>query len=405
MKILQINTVCGTGSTGRIAVDLYHAVIQAGHDCFIAYGRGSAPSGVKSYRIGSDFDMHHHALMTRITDKTGLYSSAATKKFLKTIDGYAPDIIHLHNLHGYYINLEMLFSHLSKINKPIVWTLHDCWAFTGHCAFFDYADCGKWRTGCHDCPQKASYPKSILLDNSEWNYTNKRRLFTSVENMTSVTPSAWLADLVRESFLGKYKVQVIQNGIDLDIFKPTDGYFREKHGLEDKFIVLGVANIWDRRKGLDDFDKLSALLEDSFRIVLLGLDEAQLRDLPKNILGFERTSSVSELAEIYTAADVYVNTSVEESMGLTTVEALACGTPVVVYNATAVPESVDDSVGIVVEKGDASALHNAILEVKNKAPFSKEACIKRAMLYNKVEKYEEYLEVYQIRNSEFGIRN
>jgi len=397
MKILHINTVCGTGSTGRIVVDLYSVAEEKGHECFVAYGRGSAPSGINSCRIGNDFDMYYHALMTRITDKTGFYSTSATKNLIKIIDDYSPDIIHLHNLHGYYVNLEILFNYLTKINMPIIWTLHDCWAFTGHCAYFDYADCDRWKTGCFECPQKNSYPTSILLDNSKWNYEQKRKLFTSPENMTIVTPSVWLAGLVRESFFGKYDVQVINNGIDLEIFKPTPSDFREKNNLADKFIVLGVANIWDKRKGLHDFIELSKLLDESYRIVLVGLSEKQIKTLPRNILGIERTSSISELAEIYTAADVYVNTSVEETMGLTTVEALACATKVVVYDATATPECVDADVGIVVAKNDVAALFDAIKSIKDKKLFEKDACINKAMLYNKNDKYGEYLKLYEAR--------
>ena len=394
MKVLQINTVCGTGSTGRIAVDLYKALESKEHECLIAYGRGNAPDGIKSYRVGNDADMHYHALMTRITDKTGFYSTKATEKLIKIIAEYTPDIIHLHNLHGYYINLEILFNYLAKINKPIVWTLHDCWAFTGHCAYFDYVNCSKWKTGCFECPQKKNYPKSILFDNSRWNYKKKRKLFSSPEDMIIVTPSAWLAGLVRESFLGKYYVQVINNGIDLELFKPTVSNFREKHNLTDKFIILGVANTWDRRKGLDDFIELSKLLDDSYKIVLVGLSSKQIKNLPNNILGLERTSSITELAEIYTAADIYVNSGVEETMGLTTVEALACGTPVVVYNATAVPECVDSSVGFVIEKNNISALLDAINIMQSENLFDKKACIEKAGLYNKAIKYGKYLDVY-----------
>jgi len=394
MRVLQINTVNGTGSTGRIVVDLYKALENKGHSCFIAYGRGESPEGINSYKISTSPDTHIHALKTRITDKTGFYSAYATSRFLGKIDAFDPDIIHLHNLHGYYINIEILFDYLRHIKKPVVWTLHDCWAFTGHCAYFDYVKCEKWKTGCYSCPQKKNYPKSILLDNSKWNYKQKRQLFTSVENMTIVTPSSWLAGLVKESFLGKYDVRVINNGIDLDIFKPSVNDYRKKHELKDIFIILGVANIWDKRKGLDDFIKLSRLLEDTYKIVLVGLSEKQLKTIPENIIGIEKTNNITKLAEIYSIADVYVNAGVEETMGLTTVEALACGIPVVVYDATAIPECVDESVGFIVEKNNIQALAEAIKLTKNMNPFNKNSCITKAKSYNKQNKYKEYLDLY-----------
>ena len=395
MKILQINTVCGTGSTGRIAVDLYRTLEEKGHECVIAYGRKTAPDGIKSYRIGSDFDMYYHALMTRITDRTGFYSVDATKKFIKQIDLYNPDVIHLHNVHGYYINIKILFEYLSKANKSVVWTLHDCWTFTGHCSYFDYVGCDKWKTGCFDCPQKKEYPKSVIFDKSKWNYEQKKKIFTSVKDMTLVPPSKWLADLVKQSFLGKYPVKVINNGIDLDVFKPTESNFREQHKLLDKFIVLGVASKWDRRKGLDDFIELSKMLNEDYKIVLVGLNDKQMQNLPENILGFMRTESVKELAEIYTAADVFVNPSVEETQGLTTIEALACGTTVVVYNATAIPESVDADCGVVVEKGNVNGLKKAIEEIEQSGKFSRESCLDRAKLYDKQDKFGEYVRLYE----------
>jgi glycosyltransferase involved in cell wall biosynthesis len=400
MKVLQINTVCGTGSTGRIATDLYEILLSHGHDCFIGYGRGSAPENIKSYRISSDIDLHYHALMTRITDKTGFYSKNATRIFIDKIHQYNPDIIHLHNLHGYYINLEMLFKYLSVTDKPVVWTLHDCWAFTGHCIYFDYIGCEKWKTECDKCPQKKEYPKSCMLDNSKWNYQQKKRLFTSVKNMTIITPSIWLADMVKQSFLKKYPVNVINNGIDLNTFKPFESDFKVRYNLSDKYMILGVANVWDKRKGLNDFIELSKMLDDSYKIVLIGLSEKQIKNLPVNILGLTRTYDTQELVEIYSIADVFVNPSVEETMGLTTVEALACGTPVVVYDATAIPECVDSNVGMVVKKNNIQNLNDSIIKIKKGDYFNKTNCVKKVNMYCKKEKYSEYIELYkQLINS------
>lgn len=354
MKVLQINSVCGIRSTGRICTDIAEVLEQNGHECKIAYGREFAPEEYQKFavKIGSDFDVNLHALQSRIFDNSGFGSKKTTERFVTWVKEYDPDIIHLHNIHGYYINIEVLFNCLAKINKPVVWTLHDCWAFTGHCAYYSFAQCEKWKTGCHHCPQKKKYPTSDFIDASSKNWLKKKALFTSVDKMTIVTPSKWLATQVEQSFFSKYPIKVIPNGIDLDVFKPTSSNFREKNKLEEKKIVLGVATAWGPRKGLNDFIELSKALDDSYKVVLVGLTEKQKNELPSDILKITRTNNVRELAEIYTAADVFFNPSREETMGLTTVEAMACGTPVVVSNCTAVPEVVCEKSGLVVHRMD-----------------------------------------------------
>ncbi|MDU7004199.1 glycosyltransferase [Clostridium sp.] len=277
MKILQINSVCGFGSTGRIATDLYKIIEEQGHECVIAYGRGKAPDGFNTIKIGSKFDNYMHVIMTRIFDKHGFGSIKATKKFIEKVKKYDPDVIHLHNIHGYYINIEILFNYLKEANKKVVWTLHDCWTFTGHCSYFDYVGCDKWKEGCHNCPQKGDYPTSNFIDNSKKNYEIKKGIFTGIKDMTIVTPSKWLAGLVKESFLGKYKIEVINNGIDLNVFKPTKSNFRDRYGINDKIIILGVASVWDRRKGLDYFVKLSSILGEKYQIVVVGVTEKQIK--------------------------------------------------------------------------------------------------------------------------------
>lgn len=390
MKILQINSVCGFGSTGRIAVQIQKTVEQNGGEGVIAFGRGDAPDGVNSYKINSDIDVNIHGVLSRITDRQGFYSSGATRRLVRFIKEYNPDVIHLHNIHGYYLNANILFDFLAEYGKPVVWTLHDCWAFTGHCSYFSYEGCDKWKSGCYSCPLKNEYPASILMDNSKKNYEEKKELFTSLKNAVIVTPSKWLGEIVKESFLGKYPVRVIYNGIDTDCFKPTESNFKEKNGIEDKKIVLGVASVWEKRKGLNDFFKLNEIIGDDYRIVLVGLNDAQLAELPDGIIGIKRTSSARELAEIYTAADVFVNTSREETMGLTTVEALACGTPAVVYDATAVPEVVTEESGIVIEPDDIDALLNAVKSIS----LSKENCIERAEDFEQNKQYQKYYDLY-----------
>lgn len=393
MKVLMINSVCGIKSTGRICTDLAEVLLENGHECRIAYGRELVPEKYKkiSYRIGSTFEVYLHALISRVFDSAGFGSKYATKRLIKKIRDFAPDVIHLHNIHGYYINVEVLFDFLAKANIPVIWTLHDCWAFTGHCAYFSAVECEYWKIGCHHCPQKTSYPTSVFLDCSEKNWNKKRKLFTSVKNMTIITPSNWLANLSTKSFLESYEVKVIPNGIDLSAFKPTQSDFREKYGLLDKIIVLGVASFWSDRKGLDIFKQIADKLDERYQVIVVGLSEQQLNENLNNILGLPPTNSIEELAQIYTAADVFLNPSKEETMGLTTVEAMACGTPVVVSNLTAVPEVVTSFGGVVVEQLTTTEIISGIEEVLEKSLEPR----KNAQQYEKEEQYLKYLELYQ----------
>jgi len=394
MKVLQINSVCGIGSTGRIATDIHNILIEQGHESYIAYGRDLPKNCENAIRIGTKIDNYTHVAKTRLLDKHGFGSIQATKEFINRIKDIDPDIIHLHNIHGYYINVEILFNYLKEANKPVVWTLHDCWSFTGHCSHFDYIGCNKWKTGCFNCPQKQEYPKSILIDNSEQNFHRKSEAFTGVENLTIVTPSKWLAQLVNESFLNDYRIEIIHNGIDLEVFKPTKSSFRKKYNLQNKFIILGVASTWTNRKGLEEFVKLSHELDKDEVIVLVGVTNYQIKQLPKNIIGIRRTNSIEELAEIYTAADVFVNPTLEEVLGMTNIEALACGTPVVTFDTGGSPECIDNNTGIVVEKGNLKQLRKAIFNIKENS-FNESTLIERSRkLYNNNERYQEYLDLY-----------
>lgn len=392
MKVFEINSVCGIRSTGRICTDLADLLKEYGHECRIAYGRETVPDKYKdvSYRIGSDADVKRHALASRLFDCSAFCSKKATQALTEEIDDYRPDVVHLHNLHGYYLDVETLFEYLAAADIPVVWTLHDCWAFTGHCAYFSAAECDRWKNGCHDCPQKGQYPASLFADRSRQNWEKKRALFTGVKNMTIVTPSEWLAGLVNASFLGKYPVKVIRNGIDLEAFKPTASDFRERYGLQGKTLILGVATAWSERKGLAELRELSSLLDDRYRLVLLGLPERWIRTLPEKVVGLPVTDTVEELAGIYTEADVFVNASKEETMGLTTVEAMACGTPVVVSNLTAVPEVVTPESGVVVKELTAVELKKGIERVLGGSFDPRSG----AQAYEKRQQYLRYLEVY-----------
>lgn len=321
----------------------------------------------------------------------GFGSRRATLRFIDWIREYAPDVIHLHNLHGYYINIGVLFNYLQETDKPVVWTLHDCWAFTGHCTHFDYVGCSKWKTGCFECPEKHSYPASIMLDNSRSNYENKKHLFTSLKDLTIVTPSNWLADLVKLSYLSKYSVQVIHNGIDLSQFRPRTSDFRNKYGIADKTVLLGVASTWNRRKGLDTFFSLAQMVDAKYVIVLVGLSQVQLRRLPRNIIGIQRTDNIKELAEIYTAANVFVNPTVEEVFGMVNIEALACGTPVITFDTGGSPESLTTLSGIITK----DKTPRSILDMLETACQIKGSnCINRSKSFMKSKMTLDYLRLY-----------
>lgn len=359
MKVLQINSTCGFGSTGRIAVDILNTVCENGGEGLVCYGRGEAPAGVPSYKIGSKMLVRIHGVLSRITDRQGFYSTNATKALVRKIEEYDPDIIHLHNIHGYYLDIRVLFDYLKKCGKPIVWTLHDCWAFTGHCAYFTVAGCDKWKTGCNNCPSKKDYPQSLVVDNSEKNYNEKKELFTGLQNVTLVTPSIWLSEFVSESFLKEYPVKVINNGINTDIFKPTESDFKKRYAIEDKKVYIGVASVWEERKGLRDLIKLSTLLNENEKLVVVGLTEEQVSELPDGIIGLKRTENAKQLAEIYTAADVFLNPTYEDNYPTTNLESICCGTPVVTYNTGGSPESLAGGRGITVAVGDTKALYEA----------------------------------------------
>ncbi len=367
MKVLMINVTCGTGSTGRICTDLADALEKKGHQVKIAYGRDNVPEKYKKYaiRIGDDLDVNMHALKARLLDDSGFESCKVTKKFIKWIEKYNPDIIHLHNIHGYYINVEILFNYLKSARKRVIWTLHDCWAFTGHTPYCDVISCEKWKNGCDHCSLLHEYPKS-LFDFSNRNWNRKKKLFTGIDNMLIVTPSDWLQSLVKNSFLGSYDVKVINNGINTKVFYPRKSHFFDKCDIINKHIVLGVSSVWDKMKGLNDFIKLSQLLDENYKLVLVGLTSKQIKCIPNNIIGIERTESVEELAMIYSEADVFANLSYCENYPTVNIESLACGTPVLTYDTGGSPEIVKKYGGAIVEKKNIEEVKNVIEKmVKN----------------------------------------
>ncbi|MFZ1705232.1 MAG: glycosyltransferase [Saprospiraceae bacterium] len=402
MKVLQIDVSVNIGSTGRIAEQIGLKILQNNGESIIAFGRYEGSSKSKKIKIGNKFEQAHHLLLTRIFDKHGFGSVLGTKLFIKEIDKIDPDIIHLHNIHGYYINIEILFEYLIKSGKPVIWTLHDCWAYTGHCCYYSRYNCEKWKTECYKCPLTNYYPQSLVFDNSKNNYRIKNELFNALNNLTLVPVSDWLANEVSQSFLKSKNIFTIHNGVDINVFQYTDPtYLIEKHGLQGKKVLLGVASPWSDLKGLNDFIKLSAILDENHQIILIGLTASQIKSLPKNIIGITRLSDSSELVKYFSLADVFVNLSFAESFGLVTIEAMACGTPVVGYNLTATPELIKSGTGYVVEKSDITGIKKKIEKIlqNGKKTYSNKCRQNVEEFYNIDTQYDKYIQLYKEKMS------
>lgn len=396
MRVLLINSVYGSGSTGRICAQLAAALTDAGHTCCAAYGRGKAApvAGETLLRIGTDADVRAHGAATRLRDAHGLASSGATRKFLEAANCFDADVIHLHNIHGYYLNYEILFDYLRACGKPVLWTLHDCWAFTGHCAYFDAVHCDRWKSGCGECPQRGAYPASVLADGSRRNFRRKSVAFQNVERLSIVTPSEWLANLTRASFLGDYQVHIIPNGVDSSIFYPQpDDVVAASlpEGVVPGRYLLGVANEWEPRKGLRDFIALADRLSGTgMRLVLVGLSEAQLRDLPPSVFGLRRTESPKALAALYSGCAAYLNLTYEENYPTTNLEAAACGADVITYASGGCAETLHAR-SAAVPAGDLDAVERLVralpLPVRENTPCppldGRESAARYLALYQK----------------------
>ncbi len=394
--LLHINSAKNCGSTGKIAEQISQIAHSDGWRTFVAHGfRYNRGGEIESFPITGKYGEYVHLLKSFFSDAQGLGSVDGTRELVKWMDDIKPDIVHLHNIHGYYLNYRILFEYLASKEIPVVWTLHDCWPFTGHCTYFDYIKCEKWISKCEHCPQKSTYPKS-LIDRSSRNFVLKRKLFTAIPNMTIVPVSDWLHRLVAQSFLSGYPIRTIHNGIDLDVFRPRESNFRKCYDLEEQIVILGVADGFGQRKGLLDFNLLSDKLSKEYKIVLVGLRESDRKCISSNIIGFGRTANQQELADIYSAADIFVNPTYEDNFPTTNLEALACGTPVITYQTGGSPEAVDDNTGLVVRKGDIDGLICAIKAMggKGKSAYS-QACRERAVnCFNKNDRFEEYVQLY-----------
>ena len=390
MKVVQINTTCGIGSTGKICVGISELATENQIENYILYSHrtNGYPLGIS---CAGGIYRKVQALKSRIFGNYGFNSQKATRKIIAELERIQPDIVHLHNIHGHDCHLEMLFRYFTENQTKLVWTFHDCWAFTGYCPHFTMMKCDKWKTSCSNRIQKRDH--SWFFDRSHSMFERKKALFSGLD-LTIVTPSQWLADLVKQSFLKEYTVQVINNGIDLEIFNPTYSTFRKKYGLENKKIILGVSFGWEERKGLDVFIDLAKRLDDTYQIVLVGTDDQVDKQLPPNILSIHRTQNQQELAEIYSAADLFVNPTREENYPTVNMESIACGTPVLTFRTGGSPEMLDDTCGAVVPCDDVDALEKEIISICTDKLYSEDACAEKAKEFDKKQRFKEYMKAY-----------
>lgn len=392
MKIVQVNAICGKGSTGKICVDISKLLSNRSIENYIIYcgKKSDYPLGI---RCGNEREIKLQALRSHLFGYYGFMSKRITKRILTRLDEIKPDIVHIHNVHGHNCNIEMLLNYLRDHQIKVLWTFHDCWAFTAYCPHFTMVRCDKWIDGCFNCPQRKEY--SFFFDRSEKLYEKKKRLIENLD-LTIITPSQWLANLVEQSFFKKCPVKVINNGIDLDVFKPTPSDFRQKYGIpNDKYIVLGVAFGWGVRKGLDVFVELSKRLDGKkYQIILVGTDDKTDKQLPDNIISIHRTQNQRELAQIYSAADLFVNPTREDNYPTVNMEAIACGTPVVTFRTSGSPEIINEFTGVVVERDDIDALEKEIVHICEDKPFNRADCLRRAVDFKMTKRFEEYIELY-----------
>lgn len=399
MKIVEINSL-DYASTGNICFQLADAARLRGHEVYVATPRRSdvrAEESAFTLHFGSEGEIKRHICGTALTGGNGFFSKQATKELVARLEEIEPDLVHLHNLHGYCFHLPTLFAYLKASGVKVVWTLHDCWTFTGRCPHFTLSGCENWKTGCGNCSYpKKEYPIS-MFDTTRRQWKRKKELFCSLpeKDLTIVTPSDWLGSLAKISYLGKYPIRTIHNGIDLSVFHPVESEFRKKHGLEGKKIFLGVAFGWGPAKGLDVFLELAKRLGEDEAIVLVGTDEETDKLLPPKILSIHATHNREELAEIYSSADVFLNPTREDTFPTVNIEALACGLPVVTFRTGGSPEIPDQTCGIVVDYNNTEAFLSAALETLRNSPFSKEACIKRGVQFEQAHQTEKYIDLFE----------
>lgn len=392
MKVIQINVDWDNGGPGTIEKDIYDTLISQGHKCKIIYSRGKYPENNDLIRIGNDFDIKVHALLSRITGLEGYFSIKATKRIINVIRNYNPDIIQLHNLLGHYINHPYLFRFLKGLNIPIVWTLHDCSPFTGHCINFDRVNCEKWKIKCDKCPLYKEYPYSYIFDTSKKIFEDKQKWFSELNNLHLIAPSQWMFNIIKDSILKKKNLVVINNGINLEQFEPTKSDLRKQYKLEDKVVLLSAAYIWNEMKGIKVLKELSDKMPEKYALVLIGNNSD--KSLLRNTIFIPAISDKRILAQWYSTADIFVNPTLGDNFPTVNIEALSCGTPIVTYNTGGSPEIVGSECGQIVKSNTVKELIEKIQMIDTNTEM-RIKCRKRALEYDRNIVYKKYLQLYQ----------
>ena len=397
LKIALIITVVDRGGAGRIVADIHRTIHDAGHSSFVFYGRGRQPDDESMMKFSDELGVLVHGAGSRLFDAQGLLSLRATHRLIKLLTQFEPDVVHLHNAHGYYLNFPLFFNYLKERSLPLVWTLHDCWPFTGHCAHFEYVGCDRWKIGCGSCPQTREYP-ATFLDRSRANYEKKRSSFTSLSKCRIVAPSQWLKNHIDQSFLKDYQNLVINNGVDLALFNRIPGAtFFGDLTKDGKKIILGVASIWNKKKGVEVFAELSHLLHAGERLVLVGKMSKHFRQtFSENVVLIDRVDDLAALAKLYSLANVFVNPTFEDTFSNTNLEALACGLPVVTFPTGGSPETINFRYGSVCSPTALGGLKAARSFCKLDAEVVAEKCRAHAVEnFNKWDRFQEYIQVYK----------
>lgn len=404
--LLQINVSANWGSTGKIAEQINQVAQSIGWKTYLAYGREMQHCKSELIHVGNKMQVYEHYLEHLLLDNDGLASRLATKHLIRNIESIKPDIINLHNIHDHWLNYRILFEYLNTKHIPIVWTQHDCWAFTGGCFHFTLRNCYRWKDGgcSNGCPWKQNRRKCLVFENTTKQYQLKHNLFTNTKNMVLVPVSHWLEELERQSFLSCHRIQTIHNGIDISVFKPTDSIIiKQKYGIENRSYVIGVSSVWLPYKGWNDFLKLSEKLPQGLKMVLVGLTKEKIKEAEKyGIVGIQRTENVKELAALYSGAKMFCNLTYEDNYPTTNLEAMACGTPVLTYRTGGSPEAVTEETGWVIEQGNIEFVANVVEEwikriVTNpiEEQEMRKKCRERAEKeFDKKDKYKEYMDLY-----------
>lgn len=393
MKILQINAVYGFRSTGIIIKDIAIALKKEGHEAYFAYQTANERPE-NGYLIGNKFVWKWHALYSRVFGRQAYASKSSTKKLLKWIDTVQPDVVHLHNLHSNYINLNLLCDYLVEKNIATVITLHDCWYFTGKCSHYVAVGCDKWQKSCGNCPRLKQEQASLFFDNTSKVLKDKIKHLNSIPNLTIVGCSHWITEELKKSHLKPNKIEVIYNGVDTKIFTPHKSDFRDKNSIGNQFLIMGMADKWCTDKNKEIVQQIIQNNLDS-KIVIVGCKESQKEEFKnvRNVIALGYITDRKELSDIYAASDVFVNLTHADTLPTVNMESICCGTPVITFDCCGSPELVDGDSGYIIKENDSRALLERLDMLRNKAlQFN---VLEKQKKFDKDTCYQRYLDIYK----------